>query len=67
MSNSHELIQINEFTYRLKINGDYINELYNTIQKMLKSSHIDYQTNSIFFSAEKVTSFKKYISLQIKR
>ena len=33
MSNSHELIKINEFTYSLKINGDYINECYNTIQK----------------------------------
>lgn len=52
---------INEFTYSLKINGDYINDLYNTIQKMLKSCHFDHETNSIFFSAENVISFKKYI------
>lgn len=61
MTNSYNLIPINEFTYRLKINGDYIDKVYNTIQKMLKSCHFDHETNSIFFSAENVIPFKKYI------
>ena len=55
------LIKINDFTYSLKINGDFCNNLYNTIQKFLKTSHLDYETNSIFFSAEKVTPLKKNI------
>jgi hypothetical protein len=61
MTNSYNLIPINEFTYSLKINGDYINELYNTIQKMLKSCHFDHETNTIFFSAENVVPFKTFI------
>lgn len=61
MTNSYNLIPINEFTYSLKINGDYINDVYHTIQKMLKSCHFDDETNSIFFSAEIVVPFKKYI------
>jgi len=61
MANSYILTPINEFTYSLKINGEYINELYHTIQQMLKSCHYDNETNSIFFSAEHVIPFKKYI------
>ena len=61
MTKSYNLILINEFTYSLKINGDYVNNLYHTIQKMLKSCHFDYETNGIFFSAEKVIPFKTYI------
>lgn len=61
MMNSYELISINKFTYKLKINGDFANQLYDTIEKMIKTSYFDYETNSIFFSAENVIPFKKYI------
>jgi|LakMenEpi03Aug12_release.lakeMendotaPanAssembly.Ray.scaffolds.fasta_scaffold900611_1 hypothetical protein len=61
MVKSYNLLKINDFTYSLKINGDYVDNLYNVIKKMLKSCHLDYETNSIFFSAENVTTFKKYI------
>lgn len=63
MVNSYNLISINKFTYSLKINGDdnLANQLYYTIEKMLKTSHYDYETNSIFFSAENVIPLKKYI------
>ncbi len=61
MLNAYVLMPINEFTYSLKINGDNINEMYHTIQHMLTSCHFDNETNSIFFSAENVISFKKYI------
>ena len=52
--------QINEFTYSLKIKGDYTSPLYNTIQKLIKTSHYDHETNTMLFSAEKVISFKQY-------
>ena len=51
--------QINEFTYSLKIKGDYTSPLYNTIQKLIKTSHYDHETNTMLFSAEKVTLFKQ--------
>jgi len=57
----YNLTPINEFTYSLKINGEHINELYHTIQQMLNSCHFEHETNSIFFSAEHVVPFKKYI------
>lgn len=61
MAKSYELTTINDFTYNLKINGDLEDQLYYTIEKMLKSSHIDDETNSIFFSAENVIPLKTYI------
>lgn len=61
MTNSYNLIKINDFTYSLKINGDFDNQLYNTIQKLLQTSHFDRETNTIFFSAENVIPFKTYI------
>lgn len=61
MTNSYTLIPINEFTYSLKINGEYHIYLYNTIKKIIKSAHYDYETNTIFFSAENICSFKEYI------
>ena len=65
MVNSYDLISINDFTYNLKINGNFEYQLYYIIEKMLKSSHYDDDTNSIFFSAENVIPLKKYI-LDIK-
>ena len=61
MAKSYELTTINDFTYNLKINGDFEDQLYYTINKMLKSSYYDDETNSIFFSAENVISLKQYI------
>jgi hypothetical protein len=61
MVNSFELISVNKFTHRLKINGDFANQLYDTIEKMIKTSYFDYETNNIFFSAEIAIPFKKYI------
>ena len=61
MAKSYELTTINDFTYNLKINGDFEDQLYYTINKMLKSSYYDDETNSIFFSAENVIPFKQYL------
>jgi hypothetical protein len=61
MINCYNLISINEFTYKLKINGNFSDQLYYTIEKTLKSAHFDNGTNSIFFSAENVIPLKKYI------
>jgi hypothetical protein len=62
--NTFDLIKINEFTYNLKINGDYSINLYNTIKKLIKTAHYENETNSIFFSAENVIPFKNYILQQ---
>ncbi len=61
MTNSYNITQINEYTFNLNINGEFSDKLYQTIQKILKSSHFDYETNCIFFSAENVVPFKNYI------
>ena len=66
----YDIKQINEFTYSLKIHGQYILPIYKTIKKMLKTAYYDSETESIFFSAEKVITFKQYISnrkLEIKQ
>jgi hypothetical protein len=52
---------INEFTYSLKINGEYALIVNNMIQKYLSSSHYDEELETIFFSAESIITFKKYI------
>jgi hypothetical protein len=61
MSNSYHLTCINDFTYNLKINGELFMPLYLSMKKRIKSSHIDNETNTIMFSAENVTPFKKKI------
>ena len=58
---SHILSRINDFTYSLQINGEHNTPLYRTIQTIIKSSHYDYDTNTILFSAEKVQLFKHYL------
>jgi len=55
------LEQINDYTYKLEIKGEYANELCKSIKILLKSCHIDYETNTLIFSAENVTSFKTYL------
>ena len=57
----YKLIHINEYTYSLNIHGDYSDQLYNIIKNFIKNAHLDYQTNTIFFSAEHVIPFKKYL------
>jgi hypothetical protein len=61
MTNSYNLTPINEFTFSLKINGDFYNQLYYTIEKMLKSSHFNSETKTIIFSAENVIPFKTFM------
>lgn len=61
MTLSYKLISINDFTYSLKINGDYNNQIYYTIQKVVKTAHFDNETNTIIFSAENVKPFKEYL------
>ena len=65
MNKNYEISQINEFTYSLKIygdvDGDTVNPMYKTIKKMVKSVQYDYETVSIFFSAEEVIPLKEYI------
>ena len=60
----YELTKNNHFTYTLKIHGDNFIYLYNSINKIVKTSQIDYETNTIYFSAENVTSLKKRILTQ---
>jgi hypothetical protein len=50
----YELKRINEFTYSLKMHGEYNIYLYDTIKHLIHTSHIDYDTNTFFFSAETV-------------
>jgi hypothetical protein len=57
----YNIIPINEFTYSLNIQGDYNPYLYSAIQKIIKLTHIDHETNSIYFLAEKVIPFKTFI------
>jgi hypothetical protein len=62
----YTIIPINEFTYKLHIQGDddYKHYLYNSIQKIIKGSYIDDDSNSIYLSAEKTIPFKTFISNQ---
>jgi len=65
MNKHYEIRKINEFTYSLKIygdgDGDTVNSMYKTIKRMVKSVQYDYETASIFFSAEKVITLKEYL------
>ena len=70
MNKFYDLKPINEFTYSLKIHGQHILPIFKTIKKMLKTAYYDSETESIFFSAEKVITFKQYIvnrKLEIKQ
>jgi hypothetical protein len=60
-TDSFGLTSINDFTYTLNIYGEYSSFIYNTLQKMIKSCHLDYETNTIIFSAEVVIPFKEYL------
>ena len=61
MTYSYILTPINEFTYSLNIHGEYSGIVYNTIQKLIKTTHFDYNTNNIIFSAEYAIPFKTYL------
>jgi len=56
-----DIVQISDFTYSLKIHGDYVSVLYQSIKKVMKSIHYDEEKSVIFFSAENVLSFKEYL------
>lgn len=61
------IIPINEFTYYLHIDSDDNDckyDLYNSIQKRIKGSYVDHNSNGIYFSAEKIMPFKTFISNQ---
>jgi hypothetical protein len=62
MKNVYDLIPINEFTYNIKIHGENSTPIYQTIMKILKTTHYNKDTHSIDFSAEHVTPFKQYIT-----
>jgi hypothetical protein len=55
---------INDCTYNLKINGEYNICIYKVIKKFIKTSNLDYDTNSIYFCAENVIQFKDYLLKQ---
>ena len=59
----YDLKQLNEYMYSLKIYGENNKILYDTIQKLIQTSHQDFDTGSILFSAENVIPFKKYIQM----
>lgn len=56
------ITQISDFTYSLKIHGDYVSILCYSIKKILKSVHYDEEKSVIFFSAENVLPLKEYLS-----
>ena len=61
MNANYELRKINEFTYSLKLFGDATSPMYKTIKRQVKSVQYDYETGSIFFSAEEVKPLKEYL------
>lgn len=63
-NNNYTFIPVNDSTYRLKINGELCHKLYEVIQKMLKSSYLEAETNTLLFSAEKVVPFQTYLLTQ---
>jgi hypothetical protein len=62
MKNIYDIIAINEFTYNIKIHGENVTPIYQTIMKMLNSTHYNSDTHSIDFSAEHVIPFKQYLT-----
>lgn len=56
---------INEFTYSLKIHGEYALIINNMIKKYLNSSYYDTESSILFFSAESVTLFKDINKINI--
>lgn len=55
------ITQISEFTYSLKLEGDYVSVLCHSIKQILRSIHYDEEKSSIFFSAESVLPFKEFL------
>jgi hypothetical protein len=56
-----KITKISEFTYTLKIHGEYALVLYQSIKKVLKTINYDQEGSFIFFSAENVVQFKEYL------
>jgi hypothetical protein len=57
----YELTKINEYNYILKIHGEHNIILYKLIKLFIKTSHINYETNTIHFSAENVEPLEHYL------
>lgn len=57
----YDLIQINEYTYSLKIHGHNIIPLYQTIINMLKNAYYDNETETIIFTAENIKPLKNIL------
>jgi serine/threonine protein kinase len=55
------ITQISEFTYSLKLEGDYVSVLCHSIKRLMKTIHYDEEKSSIFFSAENVLPFKEVL------
>lgn len=61
----YTIVPINEFTFNLNIQGNNDDQckyhLCSSIQKLIKGSFLDHDSNSIHISAEKVIPFKTFI------
>lgn len=62
----YKLTKINDHTYSLKIHGDYSECLYKLIKIFIKTAHLNYETNTIHFSAENVETLETYFLNQNK-
>lgn len=67
MTKKFTLTTINEFTYDLKINGEYSNFLYSTIRKIIKTAHVDHDTNSLIITSEKIIPYKAFLLQQTNK
>lgn len=64
---TYTIEKLNTFTYSLLIHGEYNHVLYEIINKLVKSSHYDDETNKLYFTAENVVPYKKYLLVNNKQ
>ena len=57
----YKLTKINDYNYTLKIHGEHNIILYKVLKVFIKTSHINYETNTIHFSAESVEPLEHYL------
>ena len=58
---NYNLTKISEFTYSLKIHGDYVSVLCHSIKKLMKNAYYDEEKSVIIFSAENILPFKEFL------
>jgi hypothetical protein len=63
----YELTNTHDYIYNLTIRGENVIPLYRAIKQILKTARYDSETNSLFFSAEHVLSFKEHLFKQNKQ